>query len=463
MSTTITKVTESSMPKPQRKPRSRGPKKATVTTTKTVHSMPKNPRATRKQKAAGFINRNGQRYVIGKGNIADPRNIVASMGATGPGRSWAVRALHPCGEDLTGTLRGIPDRTSMPICCPEGRLFTNVTKPSLSVRTQPEGNDFDWGKVKTWNLCIISLPSDRGLIVLQANASDAFVDTNPAENASIGVWNWVKPDATPSDSVTVASAACMILEVPVISSSTSLESVAQSFRVDYFGVTTHLNAPALSNQGRVVAGQVTGNYHQPELTNPSAQAEVWDIHVLMDQVQLTQTDVSVYNGEAKKGVYLPHRIANPVVNLKQIPKLPRNVRINPPSDGEIVGGDLGDTAFIDTDWLVGVQFYLGIDPAASVDVKVRLGLEFGVSFDSPWRPFVMKSPLLDQKALDVVATLAQSEPHAYEAKYNDLGKILNNIGSGLGQMGIPIVSDVANTVTPIVSTIGSMLGSLFGI
>jgi len=84
---------------------------------------------------------------------------------------------------------------------------------------------------------------------------------------------------------------------------------------------------------------------------------------------------------------------------------------------------------------------VGTSPGnASIRVKTRLFLENISTGAGAVSPFAHRSPVLDQRALDVVATVAQTGMDAYPARYNSFGEILGNIWNGIKSVATPLLN-----------------------
>lgn len=412
--------------------------------------------ALRRMRKRGTVTADGHTYIVGKDNIADPRNSARALGRTTAGRAWAIQTLHPCGEDSPGTVYGLPDRSAEPVVVPAGRLFTNLKRPTLK-RTEGTGDTAitqDWSTYDNWSVIIYTFPTVRGLIYAIASPSEQFYHTLPTDMPASDTWTWMT--AAGDDPVT---ASCILwTTIPIIPTGDSkwpaFETMATKFRLNWLGVTTHLNAAAVANQGRVLAGQYLAEYK--EGFNAITNVKTWIVDPLFSESDLTQRDPKCYNGAAYLGCYLPLRIANPNVPYTALQESHFQFnRLNDSTDG------FADV--LDPNWMMGVTIYLGVDKAATIDLKGRIGAEFVVSNKSVWRPFARASPLVDNASLDAVAALSQDMSHAYEAKYNDLGKIVGDIGREVQKLGIPILSDIGGAVGSIGGPLISTIGSLFGL
>jgi len=450
-----------------------------------------NRRQMRTARKVGFANVRGRNYVIGKNNIADPRNLVNTLGRTAHGRTWALHALHPCGEDIPGQVQGIPDRVAIPVTCPEGRFFDNVKMPKLpDIVTKGDKSitiDSPWLKdsQQLWSVQMLVIPSAVGRIILQASPDgvfvpQGFVKANGDTNVPSSTWSRI-PTQIPTLITQVLppgfwNAVCC-LEVPVLPTVNTTGDykawdLYNKFRVTFMGITCHLDVATLQNQGHIVAGQIGSDYklfdaNATWVSAVAASKSVYNISVPITDTDLTQQDPLVYNEVAKHGVYMPLRITEPVVNMADTASDPISLIFNNVNNEQTETDYTGVnptywTDQVDPSWSIGIVFFLSISNEATIDIKTRMGFECAVSARSVWRPFSKRPPLLDQAAIDAVSMLTQTMPHAFEAKFNDLGLIIDEIGKGIENLGIPIVSDIAKAARPIVRGVSHVIKSILG-
>lgn len=80
--------------------------------------------------------------------------------------------------------------------------------------------------------------------------------------------------------------------------------------------------------------------------------------------------------------------------------------------------------------------------AASVRVKSRLFIEAISTGAGAISPYVHRSPVLDQLAIDTVATVGQTTADAFPASFNSFGTIMNTIWTGIKRVARPLLGVV---------------------
>lgn len=304
-----------------------------------------------------------------------------------------------------------------------------------------------------------------------------------------GAWNLVRPAAFPAFAEGAA---------------TTLNSVGyRRYRYQGRGYTVHHIASGLTNEGTAFAGQVQGtdttqNYVPNFTDGPSGDAEVFQTKLRPPAFpqDLVQEDSLAVQWQAKHGVYMPLRFVDTVhlynetgpgdvarnstgtqvspgsfaiilaadvqggpVNVGTINSFPVPTFVTPPDMpvatqlvyGASTGGNL----------MTGVMFFMGLNPAASLEVKSRMHLEAQVNRDGTVvQPFVHSPPVYDREALEIVAKVGQVQKHAYYASFNDLSNILSSIWGAIKSVGTPIVNTLGGLGIPIISDVANVAGRL---
>lgn len=386
-------------------------------------------------------------------NVGGMNLNLNGLGSTLSGQKWALKALHPNGEQVTAAA-GIPDHTHIPVVTPEYRvnhviegtggetnynvdiLFLGGPDLAALYRRYPvntTGND-DW--VPIWF-------RNSGRFVSQRNRG---VESYWFESGNSG---FLVPRA----------------------------------RGMYAGMTVVFDAPALKDQGRLVAGQVGRPGEEREQSVEVANVGtgfpvIPDTVMSLGAIPLSEDDLFAASPgavvhEAREGVYIPLRFDNPVHNFAT---LASNRDRAAPLLAYYRFGDAdtnllsfrGPTERDDQhlvnfgteakfNFLLGVALFRGISADANLSVKCRLGLEAQVeSAASPMAPFQHESPPLDRDAMDAVTRVSQETPMAYPSCYNDsnglfdvIKRVLGFIKVGakaLGGLGVPIAGGVGTAL-----------------
>lgn len=158
---------------------------------------------------------------------------------------------------------------------------------------------------------------------------------------------------------------------------------------------------------------------------------------------------------AKDGDYMPVRACEPVINFASTNSY---YRFTIADENEYKSNVMdGPKALKLLGWSVGVQLYDGIDKTASVRMLRREGMEIRCGSGTSFAPFEASAACRDERALAVVSEFARTQPHSWPADYNHknglLSNIVNGLGSAIGNLGIPLISDVAPGLGNLLSNI----------
>jgi hypothetical protein len=253
---------------------------------------------------------------------------------------------------------------------------------------------------------------------------------------------------------------------------TSWSTSFEKWRLAYYGVTVYLDAPALANQGSVVACQYPCIPTIQSLTGPATQVGLATPSHLVVRYQAEDTPSyetimqmpNSYSGQFKEGLYLPLKLdsnhaqwrtqndlvfdgtgfAAPNANNRIVPILPADV-------GGLYPGTTGIYYDPNTDLFGGATHYLpainnlgaiafqGISGQASVRVVVRMGYECMVQPGTAYTSFIKVSPAFDPVAITSYFMISRQLKDAYPAEYNDLGKLWEIIKKAAGYIA-PFIS-----------------------
>jgi len=374
-------------------------------------------------------------------------------GMTNAGEAWALKATHPCGEEATGVL-GIPDHVSVPVVTPEFR--TNFIIPSIGT-----------GATDTDDVDLIVLPFADLPVIYRRYKSG----TQPENNIGWSdVWNATLTTSTSLISDAIVSNISSTKDVVAFSlpaRSSNLDTIYGYGRVTHKGLTMHLDAPALSDQGRVVAGQMAlpFNAEHAPLTadgwvgntggsvNVNGLGDYYSLaQIPLEENCLVQASPGAVAWEARDGVYMPLRFRDPVHNFSPSGSAAllatyvsgigqtQTIRLSDTRAGPT--GTTGRSPVqVAPKMLLNCQtavvLFRGISPTANIHSKVITGLESLVETCSAVSPYQRISPVLDVEAINWVTRMGQELPQGFPASYNDFG-FLNKLINGINVIAKPI-------------------------
>lgn len=325
------------------------------------------------------------------------------------------RHLTPNDESLTGGCR-LPDDWRGESVAFEARTDWNIAPPS--------GLADD----SLWDACIILLNSpDIAFIYAVRQSGSAW----PTEGG-VGPGNW-RVVGFPSVMSGCTGAGETPVDVPP-----TLGNYADSYRGVFKGSTVTLVASRLYDEGLSYSCQFSQQPSREIVTLNSAVQEAFlGLPIESDQM-IAKTSGTVLQ-EARAGSYMPLFFSQPTHNYQPgtaggltvrftdssgkvgIP-LPR--AFNAP-DGQ-AGNGLFNAAI---DLNLGVQLFVGLNKHASLNVKVKQGLEAIPVSSGPWTGFTETSPPLDRQVMDATRMVESRMALAYPASYNSLGWLLGAIGN----------------------------------
>jgi hypothetical protein len=377
------------------------------------------------------------------------------------GRRAALKILHPCMEEMNAVIK-----------VPDGSLST-----SISMERRDEFEVTSGLTIGSWNCVVLGFPFLVARhIVLRWSATT--VTTEQLYNAVQFALD-ITGDATimyptfraiGSIDVTMLGSATL---TPAIQNSpvSSISSLVRSVRRSCLGTTTELNSSALTNEGRVVTGQWSPDISLsilPTSADPPLYYDTYRVEIpAILETEIVSSDQFCRQAEAKTGSYVPVR------------PISSGLDITPSQEWRLLSGIVAGAtpATIETltdhkdlylrGWCVTSEHWSGLNPLASLRIKVREDLEVVASPDSIYSPFSTSGLPDDTRARSIVQEFSRTQPHGYPSDFNDLGSMLGNIIGGVGDavkgLGIPILSDIAGTVSDVAKgPIGGLLGGLLG-
>lgn len=255
-------------------------------------------------------------------------NLLAKdVGSTPSGRAWAMCALHPCGKGevvspLLGDLAGMPDTMTGAVVTPAYPGETYITFDTTLFPTPPDDPSGSWGI----DIVIPPVPEIDYLYRIRYDATSL-------------VSNWRVVRVANFDNPEAAVGAELDLR------GTTFATVGYGrVRCIAAGHTIELDAPTVSNQGRVVATQVSGQWSDlylasprivstfgaavvdvgpPAVTDqfvvnvdalvPSYGPKIQLLSVTTDPSELVAACPSAYQGLAKDGVYTVTKFQSPLL------------------------------------------------------------------------------------------------------------------------------------------------------
>lgn len=454
-----------------------------------------------------------RRYVRGRGNVADPMYSSAALvdgkriafGSTENGRAWVRNFLHP-GEIVPGVV-GFPDASANPAA----RLST-MDSSSYSIP--------NFGTIAdTWNFNQYVLPTEELTIFTVAWFKGVPEPSAKTLARGLGLYAVTSAGTYPDKSITISTANAANYdwqsysdgETPAHEYSACIRSVrgigyrlrtgdrgtpkiadnADKWRPLWMGITGHYDAPALTSQGTIWAGQVSTDFNKlthtwdvsiTEGEGDAAKVSSKNLVETYNLVDLPLSTEDLMQADSKAithniygedgGIYIPLRSSNaenPYVSLTASVDWDEMPPSNTVATGVIRFDGLGTDSTIspvDTPshypvsissfLMCGCAFVRGIDKSGTWIVKSEYSVQATCDRDSAYFPFVTPGAVLDVAALQAAAIISQQMPTAFPAKYNDFGEILKVIGDvvkgvtgvagALKNTGIPVISDIAGIV-----------------
>jgi len=229
---------------------------------------------------------------------------LEAHGITGLSKEWVLKALDPA---CTAVSEGLPDASAFSVLRPEYRVQQIV---NFTVAVGPSA---------TWDLFMYTPPGDvNGLIWAAAPSPADFTATAPPPGSESGYIQLQAPMDLPG-------ATAWQQTYPVYHAVNSGVRVAANqpyaFRHQYKGITVELVAPAVADQGSIYAGQFQplvgyGNIFDTTTINLAAggihnAARLAPVRIPLNEDQLTRMSVGFYEGDARDGCYVPHRLCGP--------------------------------------------------------------------------------------------------------------------------------------------------------
>jgi hypothetical protein len=367
----------------------------------------------------------GSRLRAADGSLALP-----PMGTTLAGRNWAARAAHPCSSSMGGAYP-IPDATDTDSVSVELRSTITIGAPA--------------GTTNTWGGRLVFPPMSDLPAIVQTNHDGG------ALSQAVPLFDITTTEAAYRPGVFKLGSGS---QEPSYESTPGLYSVATQIRRGHAGCTVFLNANSLTDQGLITAGQY-GNKPSQANAKPILvgylglnQSEVTYLNlrdIPRTTEQLVRQCPEAYIAEAREGVYMPFHFNDPthlwtdgatsewtspgdlnkrntgqVVTLSDVGQevaqnLSSYVTVPGTLTNEVV------TSFGVVNSLTGVVLFEGLDPKATLFIKMQHGIELVAESDSPLAQAQKASPPDDEVARKAVHAVQRELPHAFPHRYNSLG------------------------------------------
>jgi len=401
---------------------------------------------------------------------------LSLLGTTVAGQRWAYKALHPNGDGVTAAI-GIPDHTHIPITTPEFRS-NFIVSSTLGANVSWDADILFLG---TPDVSFLYRLYQAGTVPSEDSWKAVYYAASQPRNVKYQALGWQSDGTAKRFSFNVQSGAFGV-------------SYPKA-RGMYAGMTITFDAPALVDQGRVVAAQLplmeSPRTTGIELELADANYEYVTTNVInlgsvpYSEDELFQASPGAIVWEARDGVYMPLRFNEPVHTFTSLTSgnvstvtnqgtdVPAILGYLRPEDQKIVsfrgpnGGDIGGPAFGTAgpfNFLSGLVLFRGIDARANLSVKTRIGLEAQVERGSVVAPYQHASPALDKMAIDAVTEVAQRSNMAYKAAMNNTNGLagiirgiltgIKGVGNFVGDLGLPIVSGISGKVGGVLGDLG---------
>jgi len=358
-----------------------------------------------------------------------------SLGATPAGADWCIKALHP--SDPSTQVKGIPDMSAATSLC-----MNYQTTYTLSPTP---------GAVGTWSFTSTMLPHPIDFMAIQ------YTDSVGDHTAN------VLNSQIPGEDMLVRSQ--------------WLASNAQQWRLAYAGVTVTQDGPDLANQGTIVVAQAPVEAYRVSAcawNNGDDKAmvsvpavEVYGAEDLPD-FNTSQAMPNAYFEQSKRGAYVPLKLTRMCQRWAGQSSM---VGAGLQWDAS-TGGYRYPTAetFSWPHWTLPCTRWTSVADASGVwyapmtspmlnDVFAhisaknlavttsftmffRYGIEMRVAPSSSLSPQLELAPRHDERALYSYYAISRELKDAYEARYNELGKLWG------------VISNVADQILPIIGKIG---------
>jgi hypothetical protein len=400
---------------------------------------------------------------------------LESLGVDRDAISWFAKALHPPGQEKGSP---IPDSSYTDAVVSDYRT-THVFTKDPSLPDEP------------WDLMMVKTPGDCvGLLAAQGAAGFDFRDPGAAASTGRVVLSIQPSTTTPTgyivtreDPIGGGPGAQYIVDPRPW---TTLEPTASAlmWRKPASSLTAYLTASAVADQGTVYAAQFDRAYapSRTELGVITAGAQLlyqeYAVTLPLDESDMLLIDPKVYTNNARAGAYVPIRLSGPdqpFVDRIYTPGAPFSPAINDqlscypylgttfttatnqPTPDQLAVTPINACAVVSGTWVNGIPspstqipipcttsgvtsadtgfdnlntvvvLFRGLDPTASVTVKIVDVIEMVPNINSPFKQFVQPPAKFSSSAMALYHAVAQQTPEVYPADFNSWGKVWNVI------------------------------------
>lgn len=374
------------------------------------------------------------------------------VGSTPEGTAWCLKALHP--SDPLTMVSGVPDETSFVSAGLNYQQTVDIAAPS------------GLGAASTWDCTVLFMndPTCFGNIMTVPTAGGTATNYcvyNKALGGNVGQ-----------------------------AKTTFLADFTQ-WRGMYAGLSVHLSAPAVSDQGVVTAAQYP--YTAMEMGSQTAPSAIGSNYTSKSPVvRFDQTAVipdynaligmpNAYCGNARDGVYMPLRLDGNHVkwhtnndtryDASSWAVVPSTSSLTTPVSAVGAGfWPYTDTngLYFSTKWygdehllpcsnVFGGMVFKGLSASATLNFVYRVGFEATCLPTSPFVSFLKVSPEHDLMAITNYYKISRQLKDAYPVAYNDLGKLWDVI-KGAARVISPVLSVVPGG--SMIRAAGNVLGKL---
>lgn len=250
-----------------------------------------------------------------------------------------------------------------------------------------------------------------------------------------------------------------------LSVATKFAESVESYRIISQSVTAELIAPALSNQGSVVAGQYI-NPVQKSYASRTTEASIQSVMMPIrwydqppPQSYLALGTVA-YTGQATQGLYMPLKLTD--FSVRHANRSAFHIESPVSLPAPFIPGPAGTTGYpfygaagptpipVNSGEGIGIVYFNGLSVNASIRIRVRQSLEVFVRPGTPFAPLTEAPLPPDELAVRMYSEISGKLKDAYPASYNDLGKLKEQI--------VAIAKKVLPYVDPALSIAAAMPG-----